>query len=99
MAIVSDASRLLGGRVRAARQRTGLTQMDFALLVGMNVAHLGRIERGEGNPNLETLVRLAGALDLDVGDLVMGIRPEHFPPLQPTYSARDFIREREKRRA
>lgn len=97
MAPGTDAARLLGGRVRAGRQRVGLTQMDFALLVGMNVAHLGRIERGEGNPNLETLVRLAHALDLDVGDLVAGIRIEHFPPLPNTYSVREFIREKEKR--
>lgn len=97
MAPGTDAARLLGGRVRAGRQRTGLTQMDFALLVGMNVAHLGRIERGEGNPNLETLVRLAHALDLDVADLVGGIRVEHFPPLPTTYSVREFIREKQKR--
>lgn len=58
----------------------GLTQMDFALPIGMNVAHLGRIERGEGNPDRETLVRLAHAFDLDVADLVGGIRIEHFPP-------------------
>lgn len=93
----TDAARLLGGRVRAGRQRTGLTQMDFALLIGMNVAHLGRIERGEGNPNLETLVRLSHALDIDVSDLVRGIRIEHFPSASAAYSVREFLRERQNR--
>ena len=93
----TDAARLLGARVRAGRRRTGLTQMDFALLVGMNVAHLGRIERGEGNPSLETLVRLSHALDIDVSDLVHGIRIEHFPSPPSVYSVREFLRERDKR--
>jgi transcriptional regulator with XRE-family HTH domain len=65
--------------------------MDFALYIGMNVAHLGRIERGQGNPNLETLVRLADALGVDVAELVVGIRVEHFPPLPRAEIAREYL--------
>ena len=71
--------------------------MDFALLVGMNVGSSGSDRTGEGNPNLESLVRLAHALDIDVADLVRGIRVGHFPPLSTTYSVWEFIREKEKR--
>jgi len=85
------AARLLGDRVRSLRRATGNTQMDFALYVGMNVAHLGRIERGEGNPNLETLVRLADALGVDVAELVAGIRVEHYPSNPQTEINRDYL--------
>ena len=91
MASGTEAAKLLGDRVRSLRQSSGRTQMDFALYVGMNVAHLGRIERGQGNPNLETLVRLADALKVDVGDLVRGIGVEHFPPLPEVAINRDYL--------
>lgn len=96
MASGTEAAKLLGNRVRSLRQQSGATQMDFALYVGMNVAHLGRIERGHGNPSLETLVRLADALDVDVAELVRGIRVEHFPPLPQAEVNRDYL-ERKKR--
>lgn len=91
MASGTEAAKLLGDRVRALRRESGRTQMDFALYAGMNVAHLGRIERGDGNPNLETLVRLAEALGVDVAELVRGIRVEHFPPLPEVAINRDYL--------
>lgn len=91
MGATTDAGRLIGDRIRDRRRATGMSQMDFALYVGMNVAHLGRIERGQGNPNLETLVRLADALAIDVSELVAGIGIEHFPPLPQTAINRDYL--------
>jgi transcriptional regulator with XRE-family HTH domain len=91
------ASRLLGERVLAERQRVGITQMDVANLAGINVAHYGRIERGIGNPNLETLIRLAGVLGVDPGDLVRGMTVDQLPPSRVSYSAADYIRERQAR--
>jgi transcriptional regulator with XRE-family HTH domain len=92
-----DAARLLGERVLTERQRVGITQMDAAHLAGINVAHYGRIERGTGNPNLETLVRLAAVLGVDPGDLVRGMTVDQLPPSRVSYSAADYIRERERR--
>lgn len=91
MASGTEAARLLGDRVRSLRQRTGRTQMDFALYSGINQTHLGRIERGEGNPSLETLVRLADALQVDIAELVGGIRVEHFPTRPGLELAREYV--------
>lgn len=78
----------------------GVSQMEFAELAGMNVAHYGRIERGVGNPGLETLVRIAGVLGLDPSDLVRGIRLQDLPERdRPAYSVADFLRERSRREA
>jgi transcriptional regulator with XRE-family HTH domain len=90
------ASRLLGERVLAERIKLGINQQEFAHLAGLNVAHYGRIERGTGNPSMETLVRIAGAFGVDPGALVEGMTPDQLPPVKITYSAADFIRERER---
>jgi transcriptional regulator with XRE-family HTH domain len=97
MPAASDASRMLGQRVLAERQRVGITQMDAAHLAGLNVAHYGRIERGMGNPNLETLVRLAGVLGVDPAELVRGMTVDQLPASRVSYSAADYVRERERR--
>jgi transcriptional regulator with XRE-family HTH domain len=97
MSAAFDAARLLGERVLAERQRVGITQMDAAHLAGINVAHYGRIERGMGNPNLETLVRLAGVLGVDPGDFLRGMTVDQLPPSRVSYGAADYVRERERR--
>ena len=93
----SEAFRLLGERFREERQRVGLTQMDLSNLAGMNVANYGKIERGLGNPNFETLVRLAGVLGIDPGALLAGMKSTDLPPTKQTFTAAEFIRERERR--
>jgi transcriptional regulator with XRE-family HTH domain len=94
MATGSDASRLIGERIRGERQRVGITQMDVANLAGLNVANYGRIERGIGNPNIETLLRIAGVLGVDAADFVRGISIDQLGPTRPRYTAADFLRER-----
>lgn len=54
----------LGGLIRAARKRAGLTQVDLATLVEVDHSHLSRVERGAAELSLGALVRIARALDL-----------------------------------
>lgn len=91
------AARKLGDRIRAERIRIGITQMDFAHLAGMNVANVGRIERGDGNPTLESIVRIAGVLDVPVTELVAGIDGGDVPAGRHRYTAADFLQERARR--
>jgi transcriptional regulator with XRE-family HTH domain len=93
----SAAARKVGGRIRAERDRLGLSQMDFAHLAGMNVANVGRIERGEGNPSLETLVGLARVLDVRLAELVSDVSGDDVQAGRGRYTAAEFIRERESR--
>ncbi len=93
----SEAFRLLGERFRAERLRVGLTQMDLSNLAGMNVANYGKIERGLGNPNFETLVRLAGVLGVDLGVLLTGLKASDLPPTRQSFTAAEFIKERQRR--
>lgn len=65
----------LGIRLRRLRLDASLTQEQLGFLCGMDMSEISRIERGARDPRLTTLLRLAMALELDVGDLVQGIRP------------------------
>lgn len=88
----SHAARLFGERVRAARIGLGLSQEDIANLAEMHVTNYGRIERGEANSELHTIVRLATALDTDPAVLMAGLVGDGMlPDRERAYSVADFI--------
>ncbi len=51
-----------GARVRAERERLGVSQEELADRAGMHRTYLGGVERGERNVSLLNLVRIARAL-------------------------------------
>lgn len=54
----------LGQKVREARARLGLSQRQLAGRAGLSSGMLCLIERGEANPSVQSLIGLAGALDM-----------------------------------
>jgi transcriptional regulator with XRE-family HTH domain len=56
--------------VRGERRGRGLTLNELALAAGVSEAYLGEIERGKKYPSVSVLERLAGALALDMPDLL-----------------------------
>lgn len=63
-------SKALGGLLRSARERAGLTQAALAETVGLAPNHLVRLESGEkSNPRFETVALLAAQLGLSLDDL------------------------------
>jgi len=71
------AARLAAGElslreaVRLMRLGAGMTQQEYARLTGVNLKVLAGIERGEGNPRLDTLEKLARPYGL----MVSFVRP------------------------
>ena len=57
----------LGDAVKAMRKISGLTQDEFARHRGVSLPSLKQIERGIGNPTVETLNKLAAVYGLRVG--------------------------------
>lgn len=53
-------------KIREARLKKGLKQEQLAQKVGLTQAHLSRIERGEVDPRLSTLIELIRILDLEI---------------------------------
>jgi transcriptional regulator with XRE-family HTH domain len=56
--------------LRGERRGRGLTLNDLAAAAGLSVAYLGEIERGKKYPSVSVLERLAGALALEMPDLL-----------------------------
>jgi transcriptional regulator with XRE-family HTH domain len=65
--------RTVGQQIRAYRKEAGLTQEKLAEKAGLSYKYLGEVERGVVNVSLDSLMRLAKALKLNVADLVRDI--------------------------
>ncbi len=63
-------ARRIGRAVHAARAGHGLSLGELARASGLSKTILARIERGEGNPSVETLWRVSQALRLPLGALL-----------------------------
>ena len=66
----SHTRQYLGLRVRLLRVARGWIQEVLAELAGLHRNYVGHVERGEVNVGLENLMRLAGALEVSVVELV-----------------------------
>ncbi|WP_024800490.1 helix-turn-helix domain-containing protein [Nocardia sp. BMG51109] len=55
---------LVGERVKNARKRAGMTQLDLAGASGVSLSQLRKIEQGDYEPRLETLRAFAVAMNL-----------------------------------
>jgi len=59
-----------GRRVRNLRESRGWSQEDFGFKIGIHRTYIGGIERGERNPTLTTIHKIAKALGVPAADLV-----------------------------
>jgi len=78
-------ARAIANQVIAYRDRHELTQTQFGELLGMKQPAVARLEAAEHNPSIETLVKLATALDIEVN---ININPKTKPPKLATKLAR-----------
>ena len=62
----------IGGRVRDARARLGLSRKNLASSAGVSERYLHQLEAGTANASVGILVRVADALNLDFAFLVTG---------------------------
>ncbi len=59
-----------GAALRQWRKRRQLTQEQLAEKSTLSYKFIGEVERGQGNPTLETMVRLADALEVELSDML-----------------------------
>jgi len=60
----------VGRNIRRMRQERGMSQEDFADVMGVHRTFMGAVERGERNLTLRTLERLAAKLKVKPEELL-----------------------------
>lgn len=60
----------LGMAIRKVRQSKSISQEKLALLAEVDRSYLGRVERGDNNVAILTLLKLASALDINLEKLM-----------------------------
>ena len=60
----------LGKRIKAARERAGMTQDDLAAAVDYSVDHMSVVERGVKAPKLDKLTAIANVLGVGTDELL-----------------------------
>ena len=68
--MVGDLQRRLGRNLRALRMQRKLSQEEFAEVLRIHRTYVGGLERGERNPSLQVIERLAAELGVDPVDLL-----------------------------
>jgi len=68
----------VGAALRAYRSRRELSQSDLARLAGVSPSAISQVERGERGLSLETLLSLAGRLNITLDELLGGeVTPDY----------------------
>lgn len=60
---------MIGTRIRHLRMAKKLSQEELALAADLNPAYLGRVERGEKCPSIETVKKIADGLKVSICEL------------------------------
>lgn len=66
---MSDIAKIIGQRIRNYRAQKGLSQEKLAELAGCHPTYIGQLERGEKNATLESVEKIASAMDISLSEL------------------------------
>lgn len=67
---MKETAARVGARIRYLRLQKELSQEKLALDAGINPAFLGHLERGLKSPTVDTLAKIASALNITLSELV-----------------------------
>jgi transcriptional regulator with XRE-family HTH domain len=62
-----------GDNLRRCRKRAGISQEETAVRASLHRTAIGQLERAERTARIDTLIKLAGALDASPSELLEGI--------------------------
>jgi len=65
-----------GRTVRALRSKAGYSQESFADSIHVHRTTMGKLERGDGNPGLDMVVKIARGLDLSLSELFVAVEKD-----------------------
>ena len=59
-------AKVIGQTIKERRKELGITQPDLSELAGVSKNTLYKLERGQGNPSLDVLTKLANVLGMEM---------------------------------
>ncbi len=65
-----------GKHLRGLRLEKGYSGVEFANILGVDKQFLSRLELGQSDPRMSTLIRLAQALEIHVSEQLQGLEYE-----------------------
>ena len=65
----SETHKKFGNRIQYLRKKHGLTQEGLADAIGVDRSYMGFVERGERNPTLDKISKIAQALKVTLPEL------------------------------
>lgn len=68
---MSEIAVLFGNKVREIRTSKHMSQEELAYRSNLSPAHLGQIERAQKNPTIDTIAKIAAALETPISDLFL----------------------------
>ena len=88
----NQLTKLIGANIRKYRLKIDVSQESLSLSAGINPAYVGRLERGEKCPTIDTLYKICSALEISVCE-ILNFEPDSirsFLPLTITVPLMDF---------
>jgi transcriptional regulator with XRE-family HTH domain len=67
---MTEIAGLVGENIRQLRKKRGLSQEQLAFRADINASYMGQVERGEKNPTIDVLSKIANALQTPLEILV-----------------------------
>ena len=64
----------IGKRIRALRKAQGYSQEDFAAAANLGRSYAGRVERGEQNISMQSLIQIAITLKVELSEFFPTLR-------------------------
>lgn len=62
--------------MRALRSKAGYSQESFADAIHVHRTSMGTVERGDGNPTLDMIVKIARGLDVSLSELFVAVEKD-----------------------
>ncbi len=87
--VKSNEMLVLARNLKTFREQAGLTQVDLAILAGINPYSIPRWEKGEHAPQTESLSKLAKALGRPMEHFFATDPPQGAPPPAVFFRVRD----------
>lgn len=94
-----DIGRRFGANLNHARRAAGLSQERLAARAGLHRTEIGLLEQGRRVPRIDTLARLAGAIGVAPGELMIGIHLEPKPITVHQVQKQDVTNKKRQRQA